>query len=142
MAIRCPVTGCMQENPVPVESCQGCGADLRAYAAALKLADLHFNLGLAAAGEHNYERAKHELGACLSLRHKDEEAMLVLGKVYWAAGEKRNARRIWKELLATGERDIKRQAEQCIAVTKGKRRRETLAVRGPKSARRRRRTQT
>ena len=115
MKLPCPLTGCGRENPGPVSNCAACGADLRAYALALKWPDYCFNAALDLLRDGRFREAQRELEACLKLRARDDEAALLLGKTYWARGEKRNARGVWKGLLTGSSDSIREQAAACLA---------------------------
>jgi TolA-binding protein len=74
-----------------------------------------FNRGLHFVHEGDFQSAKREFQACLSYCPRDDEAQLLLGKTYWAAGEKRNARRAWKMLIAnTSNASMAEKAELCL----------------------------
>ena len=93
MKIVCPVAACGAENEAPITICTRCGADLRAYAIALKFPDLYFNHGLSLANAGDYGAARTALGLCLGLRPDDQETLLLygrcagLGVIKWLPGK-------------------------------------------------------
>ena len=119
MKITCPLTTCGAENDCPVTTCTSCGSDLRAYAVALRFADLCFNRGLELAQEGDLQAARREFDACLRFRPDDEEAKLLLAKTYRATGDKNTARRIWEHLQATSPAaEIREEAARCLQPAK------------------------
>jgi len=104
--------------------------DLRPYAAALMFPDLCFNRGLQLARQADLPGARREIDLCLRFRPNDDEAKLLLGRIEWAAGNKKSAKEIWKQ-LQTGAAAviIKEEAGRCLqavtAKTSGRRNRKT-----------------
>ena len=121
MNIRCPNSNCGVENEAPVTVCSGCGADLRAYAVALKFNDLCFNraLQLACAGDHM--AALREIDVCLKFKPGDDEASLLSGKIYWALNDKKTARQIWERIASSSlDAETREQASRCLEFSRSK----------------------
>jgi tetratricopeptide (TPR) repeat protein len=115
MNIRCPITTCGEYNSFPVSKCKACGVDLRAYATALRFHDICFNRALSFACSRDYISAQQELHACLKFCPDDAEAMLLLGKIYLAAGDRSKAIETWRRLLDLSIDDrIKGQTITCV----------------------------
>ncbi len=137
MNIRCPVTTCGEDNPLPVSSCKACGADLRAYAAALRFHDLCFNRALALACSGGFAAAQQELYTCLRFCPDDAEAMLLLGKVCLAAGDRPKAEETWRRLLdMSPDEPVKGQVMACLRAVEPSR----IGRRKPKGKRGRKRS--
>lgn len=131
MKVTCPVATCGAENDAPVTLCRACGADLHAYAIALRFNDFCFNRGLERARAGDLEAARQELAAAIGFRPGDHEAILLLGKVHWAAGQKAEAEVAWQRALsAAHDATVKEQALACLrAAAPGTRAKEGRAER-------------
>jgi len=127
MKIRCPIISCGFENEAPVSTCRKCGADLRAYAIALKFPDYCFNRSLKMAKEGDFETALIELNTCLRFRLRDEEARLLQAQICLLTGKKKSAKAILKQLAESAlDTEIKKRADGFLKAGKqpGRRKRQ------------------
>jgi flagellar motor protein MotB len=117
--IGCPVCPASQ---IPPDSpkCDHCGTDLRPILRVRELSAVYFNRALAAAAEGDHNRALEALYASLAADTHNATARVMLGKILWRLGHRRDAVQQWT--LAAQEARDHQQARRLLAEARKRRR--------------------
>lgn len=97
--LPCPVPNCGYKNEVDATVCTNCGEDLSSFSNLYFLPSFHFNKGLQAAQNINFDEAIKELQIATTLDKGDVDSLILLGKVYAQKGDYENAINCWQNVL-------------------------------------------
>lgn len=108
----CPL--CQHSVSATTEQCASCGGDLRPLLRAVEVAYKHYNEAVRAARARRWADAMQSLAVTLALVPDDTDALVLLGKVHYWQGRRKQAKDTFQRALLTEPRHA--LASQALAI--------------------------